>query len=466
MSKPHIIVIDDYKATLESLTVLLEGNDYQVTTAANGETGLKLLGQNDYDLVLLDVKMPGIDGFEVIERLKRDKPELPVIIFSAHDSQNTAMKAAALGAFDFLEKPIDTDRLLIAIRNGIEKNKLVKENKNLKTRIEGTADILGVSKAIQEIRELIFRVAKTDARVLITGENGTGKELVARAIHKHSARNTGTLVEINCAAIPQDLIESELFGHEKGSFTGAAGQRIGKFELADGGTLFMDEIGDMSLSAQAKVLRALQNNSIQRVGGAESITVDVRVIAATNKNLPEMIEKGEFREDLYHRLNVIPIVAPPLRDRSEDIPILAKHFSKEIAAKYLFPVKEFDQAALNLLSQLEWKGNVRELQNVVERLLVMSKNSVISKDDVAKFVTFTLPKEITSHDEIFDLHDDFQAFKDMTEKIFIEKKLEKFGWNISKTAEAIDIQRSHLYNKIEKYGIKKAGHSEKDGALN
>ncbi len=466
MSKPHIIVIDDYKATLESLTVLLEGNDYQVTTAANGEIGLKLLGQNDYDLVMLDVKMPGIDGFEVIERLKRDKPELPVIIFSAHDSQNSAMKAAALGAFDFLEKPIDTDRLLITIRNGIEKNKLLKENKTLKTRIEGTADILGVSKAIQEIRELIFRVAKTDARVLITGENGTGKELVARAIHKHSARNTGTLVEINCAAIPQELIESELFGHEKGSFTGATGQRIGKFELADGGTLFMDEIGDMSLSAQAKVLRALQNNSIQRVGGTESITVDVRVIAATNKNLPEMIEKGEFREDLYHRLNVIPIVAPPLRDRSEDIPILAKHFAKEIAAKYLFPVKEFDQSALQLLSQLEWKGNVRELQNVVERLLVMSKNTVISKEDVAKFVTFTLPKEITSHDEIFDLHDDFQAFKDMTEKIFIEKKLEKFGWNISKTAEAIDIQRSHLYNKIEKYGIKKAGHSEKEGALN
>lgn len=456
MSQPHILIIDDYKATLDTLSVLLESNGYQVSTASDGIKGLKLLHEHNYDLVLLDVKMPGLDGFQVISELKKDKPEIPVIIFSAHDSANSSIKAASLGAFDFLEKPVDTDRLLLTLRNGIEKNRLLKENKNLRNRIEGTADILGVSKAVQSIRELIYRVAKTDARVLITGENGTGKELVAKAIHRHSARSAGPFVEINCAAIPQELIESELFGHEKGSFTGATGQRLGKFEQANNGTLFMDEIGDMSLSAQAKVLRSLQGNVIQRVGGTENIPVDVRVVAATNKNLPEMIAKGEFREDLFHRLNVIPMVVPPLRDRSEDVPILVKQFAREISNKYQMPNKEFDPAGLLRLQQMEWKGNIRELQNVVERLLVMSRSEIISVQDVDSFVMFTPAKNQLDSD-IFDVYDNFQEFKDFSEKMFIERKLEKYNWNISKTAEALDIQRSHLYNKMEKYGIKKEG---------
>lgn len=455
MILPHILIIDDYTSTLDSLSLLLESNGFQVTTADNGKTGLTYLTEKSFDLVLLDVKMPGMNGFEVIENLKRDQPELPVIIISAHDAMDSAIKSAAMGAFDFLEKPLDTDRLLLTIRNGLEKNRLIKENKSLRNQMEGTSDILGVSKAIQQIRELVFRVAKTDARVLITGENGTGKELVARAIHKHSDRTKFPLVEINCAAIPQELIESELFGHEKGSFTGATGLRHGKFELAHNGTLFMDEVGDMSLSAQAKVLRALQSNAIQRVGGTESINVNVRVIAATNKNLPESIKSNDFREDLYHRLNVIPIHVPPLRDRREDIPILIRHFAKELSRKDAFLDKEFESSAIELLSALEWKGNVRELHNVVERLLIMSRGSVITKSDVELFVTFTTTGHLKVTDEIVNFTDNFQEFKDYSEKIFIERKLEKFGWNISKTAEALDIQRSHLYNKIEKYGIKK-----------
>ncbi|MCK6600624.1 MAG: sigma-54 dependent transcriptional regulator [Bacteroidetes bacterium] len=454
MSTARVLAVDDYQATLESLTVLLEANDYLVSTADNGPAGLKKLNEEEFDIVLLDVKMPGMDGFEVIERLKRDKPELPVIIMSAHDSANTAIRAAAMGAFDFLEKPVDTDRLLITLRNGLEKGRLVRENKKLKGQVEGTYDIIGVSKPIQQIRELIYRVAKTEARVLITGENGTGKELVARAIHRHSSRNSAPLVEINCAAIPQELIESELFGHEKGSFTGATGQRLGKFEQAQSGTLFMDEIGDMSPSAQAKVLRALQNNTIQRVGGAESISVDVRVIAATNKNLREEIDAGQFREDLYHRLNVIPIHVPPLRERREDIPILLRHFMKDLSARYQSPVKEFDPAALDLLQNQDWKGNVRELQNMAERLMIMSRGEIISEGDVMMFVSPASKKELPGSD-LFDRYDNFQAFKDQIEKQFIERKLEKFGWNISKTAEALDIQRSHLYNKIEKYGIRR-----------
>lgn len=456
MAQPHILIVDDYKPTLDSLSVLLESNNYQVTTASDGIKALKLLREQDFDIILLDVKMPGIDGFQVIEELKKDKPEIPVIIFSAHDSVNSSIKAASLGAFDFIEKPVDTDRLLLTLRNGIEKNRLLKENKNLRNKIEGTADILGVSKPVQSIRELIYRVAKTDARVLITGENGTGKELVAKALHRHSSRQHAAFVEINCAAIPQELIESELFGHEKGSFTGATGQRLGKFEQANNGTLFMDEIGDMSLSAQAKVLRALQSNFIQRVGGTDNIAVDVRVIAATNKNLQDMISKGEFREDLFHRLNVIPIIVPPLRDRAEDIPILIKQFAREISGKYHMPNKDFDQNSLNRLQQMEWKGNIRELQNVVERLLVMTRGDVITLNDVESFVALTTAKPNSSSD-LFDVSDNFQEFKDFSEKMFIEKKLEKFGWNISKTAEALDIQRSHLYNKIEKYGIKKEG---------
>ncbi|NUQ80880.1 MAG: sigma-54-dependent Fis family transcriptional regulator [Bacteroidetes bacterium] len=450
-----VLIIDDYLPTLDSVSTLLESSGYSVLTASDGPSGLELARLNRIDLVLLDVKMPGMDGFEVIDRLKRDRPDLPVIIISAHDAPSTALRSAGLGAFEFLEKPLDSDKLLASLKTALDKKRPQADQKKPRNQVEGTFDIIGVSKPVQQIRELIYRVAKTEARVLITGENGTGKELVARAIHRHSHRNQAPLVEINCAAIPQELIESELFGHEKGSFTGASQQRIGKFELANGGTLFLDEIGDMSLPAQAKVLRALQNNIIQRVGGTDNIQVDVRVIAATNKKLSEEIEAGRFREDLFHRLNVIPIVVPPLRERRDDIPILLRHFIREIASRQSLPVQDISQEALDLLQWLEWKGNVRELQNMAERLVIMSHGPVIGETDVQLFVPRDTVRSSPLSNDLFDQTDNFQDFKDLSEKLFISRKLEKFGWNISKTAEALDIQRSHLYNKIEKYKIRR-----------
>lgn len=455
MNPSTVLIIDDYLPTLDSVSTLLESAGYSVLTASDGPSGLELARQHRIDLVLLDVKMPGMDGFEVIDRLKRDRPDLPVIIISAHDAQSTALRSAGLGAFEFLEKPLDSDRLLSSIKTALDKKRPASDLRKTKNQVEGTFDIIGVSKPVQQIRELIYRVAKTEARVLITGENGTGKELVARAIHRHSHRNQAPLVEINCAAIPQELIESELFGHEKGSFTGASQQRIGKFELANGGTLFLDEIGDMSLPAQAKVLRALQNHIIQRVGGTDNIQVDVRVIAATNKNLSQEIEAGRFREDLFHRLNVIPIVVPPLRERREDIPILLRHFIREIASRQSLPVQDISQEALDLLQWLDWKGNVRELQNMAERLVIMSHGPVIGESDVQLFVPRETIRPVSVTGDLFDQTDNFQEFKDLSEKLFIGRKLEKYAWNISKTAEALDIQRSHLYNKIEKYKIKR-----------
>lgn len=455
MNPLTVLIIDDYLPTLDSVSTLLESSGYSVLTASDGPSGLELARLNRIDLVLLDVKMPGMDGFEVIDRLKRDRPDLPVIIISAHDAPSTALRSAGLGAFEFLEKPLDSDKLLASLKTALDKKRPQADQKKPRNQVEGTFDIIGVSKPVQQIRELIYRVAKTEARVLITGENGTGKELVARAIHRHSHRNQAPLVEINCAAIPQELIESELFGHEKGSFTGASQQRIGKFELANGGTLFLDEIGDMSLPAQAKVLRALQNNIIQRVGGTDNIQVDVRVIAATNKKLSEEIEAGRFREDLFHRLNVIPIVVPPLRERRDDIPILLRHFIREIASRQSLPVQDISQEALDLLQWLEWKGNVRELQNMAERLVIMSHGPVIGETDVQLFVPRDTVRSSPLSNDLFDQTDNFQDFKDLSEKLFISRKLEKFGWNISKTAEALDIQRSHLYNKIEKYKIRR-----------
>ena len=463
-----ILIIDDERAIRSTLREILEYEDYKVTDTDNGIDGLAIIKKEDVDLVLCDIKMSKMDGMEVLTEALAIKPDLPFIMISGHGTVETAIEASKKGAYDFISKPPDLNRLLITVRNALERGTLVTETKVLKRKVSKTRDILGESEAIQRIKETIERVAPTEARVLVTGANGSGKELVARWLHEKSARANAPLIEVNCAAIPSELIESELFGHEKGSFTSAVKQRIGKFEQAHNGTLFLDEIGDMSLSAQAKVLRALQENKITRVGGEKEITVNVRVVAATNKDLLKEIDAGNFRMDLYHRLSVILIHVPRLTDRKSDIPTLAEHFCEEICAEYSMPVKKITEGAMEVLTELPWTGNIRELRNMVERLIILSDKSITDKDvyTFANPGSFA-PKEavITAADgyanEVngnltdYDSFESFQDFKDCTEKEYIKYKLEKNAWNVSKTADEIDIQRSHLYSKIEKYGLKR-----------
>ena len=401
--------------------------------------------------------MPKKDGMEVLEIMAREQIDVPVVMISGHGTIETAVEATRLGAFDFVEKPPDLNRLLLSIRNALDRGQLESENRRMRqTIVERHAGsltpMLGESSAIKSIKDTIDRVAPTEARVLITGEAGTGKELVAKWVHRLSGRSEGPIVEVNCAAIPSELIESELFGHEKGSFTGATKQRIGKFEQAHGGTLFLDEIGDMSLSAQAKVLRALQENTITRVGGDRSLPVDVRVIAATNKNLLNQIEEREFREDLYHRLSVILIHVPPLRERRSDVPLITEHIAERIARRNGLEPKPFSKDALSSLQNFDWRGNVRELHNVVERLTILSQGERITQLDVERYV---IPGGASSNPVIglLDRFEQFSDFRDSAEKLFIEHKLMQYDWNISRTAEAIGIQRSHLYNKMSKYEI-------------
>ncbi|MBI1938797.1 MAG: sigma-54-dependent Fis family transcriptional regulator [Ignavibacteriales bacterium] len=446
-----ILVIDDQREICESIKMILEYEDYSVDYTTDSLKGLQKIEYGNFDALLLDIQMPGKTGFEVLNWLKEKGIDLRVIMISAHGSIENAIKATKLGAFDFLEKPIDREKLLISVRNAVEQSGLLKENKKLKKELTVTETIIGNSSSIQNILETISRVAKTDARVLITGENGTGKELVAQEIHKQSGRNNKELVEVNCAAIPHELIESELFGHEKGSFTGAIKQRIGKFESADGGNLFLDEIGDMSLQAQAKVLRAIEEGKIERVGGTSKIEVDVRIISATNKELQSEIQKGNFREDLFHRLNVIPIHVPPLRERKEDIPLLVEHFSKIICEKNKFPLKTYSEGAIKLLQSLHWKGNIRELRNFIERIVIMAQSVNITEKEINAFI----PASGTQMDDILSVSNSFQEFKEKAEKAFILKQLHANGWNISKTADILGIQRSHLYNKLKKYEIEK-----------
>jgi two-component system, NtrC family, nitrogen regulation response regulator NtrX len=377
---PKILIIDDERAIRSTLKEILEFEDYSVDEAEDGEKGLQLLSKNKYDVVLCDIKMPGMDGIEVLEKAMELTPDAPFIMISAHGTIDTAVEATKKGAYDFLQKPPDLNRLLVSVRNALDKSNLVTETKILKKKISKTYEMVGASSALSRVKQAIEKVAPTDARVLITGPNGSGKELVARAIHEHSNRSNGPLIEVNCAAIPSELIESELFGHEKGSFTSAVKQRIGKFEQANGGTLFLDEVGDMSLSAQAKVLRALQEHKITRVGGDKDIKVDVRVLAATNKNLLEEIEEKTFREDLYHRLGVILIHVPPLNERREDIPDLVSKFLNDIANDYGNKPKTITTGALEYLQGLDWRGNVRELRNVVERLVIMSGAEITAED--------------------------------------------------------------------------------------
>jgi DNA-binding NtrC family response regulator len=450
---PNILVIDDEKPIRDALSNILTTEMYQVDIAENGKKGLEMIQEHTYDAILCDIKMPGLDGMEVMAKATELTPETPFILISGHGSIELAVEAVRKGAYDFISKPPDLNRLLITLRNAVDKNNLVIETKVLKRKISKTREIVGDTPAISKIKETIAKVAPTDARVLITGENGSGKELVARWIHEKSNRSNAPIIEVNCAAIPSELIESELFGHEKGAFTTAIKQRIGKFEQAHGGTLFLDEIGDMSLSAQAKVLRVIQEGILQRVGGDKSVTVDVRIIAATNKNLPEEIEKGNFRMDLYHRLSVIVIHVPSLNDRKDDIPVIAEKFLKEICEENGVK-KSFASDALEELKNVNWSGNVRELRNVVERLVILS-DTKITKDDVIAYSNPSTPVSKTNN-MFVDKHEKFQDFKDFAEAMFLDAKLKKNNWNVAKTAVEIDIQRSHLYNKIDKYGLKRS----------
>ncbi len=416
-----ILIVDDEKSIRRTLRDILELEKYEVNEAADGLECMVKLKQAKYDVVILDIKMPKLDGMEAIERIQILTPDTPVVMISGHGDINTAVEAVKKGAFDFIQKPPDLNRLLITLRNALDKSSLITEKKVLQKRVKKktTQEIIGQSKEIAHIQETIQKVAPTEARVLVTGENGTGKELVARWIHEYSARKENPIVEVNCAAIPSELIESELFGHEKGSFTSAHKQRIGKFEQANEGTLFLDEIGDMSLSAQAKVLRALQENKITRVGGDKDITVNVRIIAATNKDLRKEIAKGAFREDLYHRLSVIVIEVPSLNERKTDIPILVDYFIKMICKEYNVPEKKIDSDAVKKLQDVNWTGNIRELRNVVERLIILSQTK-ITKLDVENYVVANSNKRTA----IQNLFDKFNNFSELS--TYLQSEYDKY----------------------------------------
>jgi two-component system, NtrC family, nitrogen regulation response regulator NtrX len=442
-----ILIADDEPGIRSSLQKLLEFESYRVVLAEDGARALDILRDRAVDLVLLDIKMPGLDGLEVLSQMHKDQPQLPVVIISGHGSIQTAVEATRLGAYDFIEKPIDADRMLLVIRNGLAQRKLLRENVSLKDVVRQRTRIIGEDAEIKRILETVRKVAPANVRVLIMGENGTGKEMIARALHESSPRAEEPFVEVNCAAIPEELIESELFGHERGSFTGAVARRIGKFEMADGGTLFLDEVGDMSLNAQAKVLRVLQESEFERVGGTETMKVDVRVIAATNKDLLKASRENQFREDLFYRLNVVPITMPPLRERPSDIPLLVEHFLRQTAAELGQSPKKVSRAAIDRLREYGWPGNVRELKNLVERMVILSAGSTIEVADLPDFA----PAERTGT-RYFDL-ETYPSFKDAVEKEFFERKLRLFNHNVSKTARRLGMQRSNLYKKLEKYGI-------------
>jgi len=420
--KPKILLVDDERSIRRTLRDILEMEKYEVDEAEDGLTCLVKVKQDKFDVVILDIKMPKMDGMDVMDRLAEVAPDLPVIMISGHGDIDTAVEAVKKGAFDFIAKPPDLNRLLITVRNAMDKSTLVIQKKTLQKRIKKSAPvtkIVGSSSEINMLKETIDKVAPTDARVLVQGPNGTGKELVARWMHERSARKEGPMVEVNCAAIPSELIESELFGHTKGSFTGAHKDKAGKFELANKGTLFLDEIGDMSLSAQAKVLRALQENKITRVGGDKTINVDVRIVSATNKDLRKEIAKGNFREDLYHRLAVIVMKVPSLNERKSDIPELVDHFNSHICKEYGIPAKEFDAAAIKELQKINWTGNIRELRNVVERLIILGTDN-ISKKNVTDFAV-SLSNHRNSLEDLFEKFNTFSELRD-----HLEKEYEKY----------------------------------------
>jgi two-component system nitrogen regulation response regulator NtrX len=449
----RILVVDDETAIREAIRMTLEYEGYRVEEARSGQEGIDKATKTPYDAILLDIKMPVLDGIEVLENLKEQRVGAPVIMVSGHGDISTAVECTKRGAFDFLEKPLNRDKLLLTVRNAVRQQKLEEEVDELRERTEREYQLVGSSPGMVELRAQIERAAPTKATVLIQGESGTGKELVAREIHRRSSRATMPFVQVNCAAIPEELIESELFGHEKGSFTGAVRKQTGKFVAADSGTIFLDEVADMSLRTQAKVLRVLQEGEVEPVGAATVIKVDVRVIAATNKDLSEEIRNSRFREDLFYRLNVIPIRTPPLRERRDDIPTLAEHFAALFSVEYNKHPKKFTQAALRALQDAPWRGNVRELRNMIERLVIMVPADNIDVTDLPAEFFRAAADIITSALRLSTLQD----FKDEAEKAFILAKLREHGWNVSKTAEAIDTPRSNLYKKIEQYNIKREG---------
>jgi two-component system nitrogen regulation response regulator NtrX len=447
----RILVIDDEQGIRAALGQLLEYEGYEVRTIANAVDGIAEYQKWRPHLVFLDVKMAGMDGMEALKRIREIDPGATVVMISGHATIRTAVEATQLGAYEILEKPLDTDRILVMLRNALSHLDLQEENARLKQSIEAPYEIVGKTPVMRALMDKIEKVATTPARVLITGENGTGKELVARALHRMSPRAAKPFVEVNCAAIPGELIESELFGHMKGSFTGAIADRAGKFEQANKGTLFLDEIGDMSLAAQAKVLRVLQDNVITRIGGAKPISVDVRVIAATNKTLENEIAGGKFREDLYYRLNVVPIHVPPIRDRRDDIPMLAQYFAATLSAREGIPPRTFTADALERLSTLDWPGNVRELRNTVERLLILASEPEISARDIDRLAG----QRALDDAGLASLTQcrTFEEFKDAAERAFLLNKLREFDWNVSETARAVEMPRSNLYKKIERYSL-------------
>ena len=449
----RILIIDDEASIGDALRQLFEYEGHQVHLCPNGPSGLIDYPDFRPDVTLLDVKLPKMDGIEVLQRIRAEDPGAVVVMISGHGTIGTAVQATREGAFDFLEKPLDTNRLLVTLRNALTVRGLAESVERLTHEVEIRHGMVGGSRAIRHVLRKIERVAATDAPVLITGENGTGKELTARALHRRSPRESHPFVEVNCAAIPSELIESELFGHVKGSFTGAVSDRTGKFEQAHRGTLFLDEVGDMSLRAQAKVLRALQGGDITPVGGAKSASVDVRIIAATNKDLPAEIERGDFREDLLHRLNMVTIHVPPLRDRAEDIRMLVRHFAELAPAAYGAPRRDFSEGALAALEEPDWPGNVRQLKNAVARLMILSAGETVERRDVVHLVSQDgeedgMPGSIMG---LETLHE----FKEAAEKAFIAGKLREYGWNVSEAARRMGMPRSNLYKKIERHGLER-----------
>ncbi len=445
MTDTSVLIVDDEEGIRETLSGIFQDEGYNVITAGSGEEALKILKEQSPDLVLLDVWLSGIDGVETLQEIKKTNPELPVVIISGHGNIELAVKATRVGAYDFLEKPLSLERVLLVARRALEKRTLEMENRALKEDLTRKLRFIGNSLKMQQLREQIDMAAKSNSRVVILGESGSGKELVAHILHENSSRAKKPFIEMNCAAIPQELIESELFGHEKGSFTGAFERKQGKFELADEGTLFLDEIGDMSLATQSKVLRIIETQEFQRVGGSKNIKVDVRIIAATNKDLREEVKKGNFREDLLFRLNVIPIIVPPLRERKEDIPELVDYFLEYFAAEYGQKPKKITPDGLGMLQAYDWPGNIRELKNVIERFVIMNPSNIITAKNI-------LIGESTRSD--YFAFNTLKEARDAFEKDFIAKKLEENNWNISKTSEILDIERSNLHRKIKVYEIK------------
>jgi two-component system nitrogen regulation response regulator NtrX len=450
MTYKTILVIDDENSICLTLRGILTDEGYNVLTIGSAEDALKIIEEELPDLVLLDIWLPGMDGIEALKIIKRDYPQIQIIMMSGHGTIETAVKATKLGAFDFLEKPLSLDKVVLIVNHALDLVRLEEENRLLRQKFPQDYELTGESKAIVELKDVISIVAPTNAWILIMGENGTGKELVARSIHKQSKRARKPFIEVNCAAIPEDLIESELFGHEKGAFTGATSAKKGKFDLANEGTLFLDEVADMSLKAQAKILRILQEKKFERVGGTKIIDTDVRVVAATNKDLEQEMDVGRFRQDLYYRLHVIPLIIPPLRDRKEDIPLLAARFLWEFSIKESTEKKALTEGALDMLMQHDWPGNVRELKNIIERLVIMTPANIIKSEDIPTFIK-AFPLE--SMDETLFHLDSFRKAKAEFEKEFIIRKLQETEGNVSKTADMIGLERSNLHRKIKNYGL-------------